>query len=84
MASTYQSQRRPLPTDVRSRLTEIEQEYQAGELTQRGYEIRRSRLLSPFDLADFNLENEIPSGRLNNSAVHPHLLRRLTWLEWEC
>ena len=81
MSSSNSPQPRPLPIDVRSRLAQIELEYQSGELTQRGYEIRRSRILSPIDLANFNLSDEIPSGRLNTSVVHPHLLRLLTWLE---
>lgn len=82
MASSYNP--RSLPADIRSRLAQIELEYQSGELTQRGYEIRRSRILSPIDLTNFNLNDEVPSGRLNTFAVHPHFLQRLTCLEWEC
>ena len=82
MSFTNPPQSRPLPTDVRSRLAQIELEYQSGELTQRGYEIRRSRILSPIDMTNFNFSNEIPSGRQNASVVQPHLLPGLTWLEW--
>jgi hypothetical protein len=81
MSSLNPPQSRPLPLDVRSRLAQIELEYQSGELTQRGYEIRRSRILSPVDLENFHLSHEIPSGRLNTAVVYTCLWRRLTWLE---
>ena len=55
---------RRLPADVESSLSQIEMEYQAGELTQRGYEIRRSRILSAIDLANLDLSGE----RLPTSA----------------
>jgi hypothetical protein len=58
-----------LPADVRTRLARIENEYQQGELTQRGYELRRSRILSPIDMTALNFDS--PSGRLNTSAVTP-------------
>jgi hypothetical protein len=60
---------RTLPADVRTRLARIENEYQQGELTQRGYELRRSRILSPIDMTALNFDS--PSGRLNTSAVLP-------------
>lgn len=63
---------RPLPPDVLSRLAQIEREYQQGELTQRGYEIRRSRIMSPLEMANFNFnfnDNDTP-GQVN-SAVLP-------------
>jgi len=59
--------RTSLPSDVRTRLARIEHEYQQGELTQRGYELRRSRILSPIDMAGFNFDS--PPARLNTSAV---------------
>ena len=58
---------RTLPADVRTRLARIEHEYQQGELTQRGYELRRSRLLSPIDMTALNFDS--PPARLNTSAV---------------
>jgi DMAP1-binding Domain len=75
---------RTLPNDVRFRLAQIEQEYQAGELTQRGYEIRRSRILSPIDITNLNFINET-TGRVNTSAV-PTLEKKCSNLcvEWEC
>ena len=62
---------RTLPADIRSQLAQIDHEYQQGELTQRGYEIRRSRILSPIDIANLNLNND----RLNSavpSLLSPH------------
>jgi DMAP1-binding Domain len=52
---------RHLPTEVSSRLAQIEMEYQQGELTQRGYEIRRSRLLTAVDIANLNLGGDRPT-----------------------
>jgi DMAP1-binding Domain len=68
--------RRPIPPDVLSRLAQIEHEYQHGELTQRGYEIRRSRIISPLEMENFNFNfnNNDTSGR-ENSAVFPPLPR---------
>ena len=62
---------RPLPSDVRTRLARIDHEYQQGELTQRGYELRRSRILSPIDITALNFDS--PPARLNTSAVIPPL-----------
>jgi len=67
--STSPNLDRSLPSDVRTRLARIENEYQQGELTQRGYELRRSRILSPIDMTALNFDS--PSGRLNTSAVTP-------------
>jgi hypothetical protein len=52
---------RHLPTEVESRLAQIEMEYQQGELTQRGYEVRRSRLLTAVDIANLNLGGDRPT-----------------------
>lgn len=52
---------RHLPTEVSSRLAQIEMEYQQGELTQRGYEIRRSRLLTAVDIENLNLGGDRPT-----------------------
>jgi hypothetical protein len=47
---------RPLPADIRTRLAEIDLDYQQGELTQKGYESRRSRILSAMDMRMLSLE----------------------------
>jgi DMAP1-binding Domain len=59
---------RGLPSEVQSKLAQIEHEYQQGELTQRGYELRRSRILSPIDMSTLNLHTD-GTGRLNTSGV---------------
>ena len=58
----------PLPPTVRAQLAQIDTEFNSGELTQRGYELRRSRILSPIDIAALNqsIEN---TPRINPSAV---------------
>jgi hypothetical protein len=67
---------RTLPSDIRTRLAEIEHEYQTGELTQRGYEIRRSRLLTPLDMAQITFDaQQHNSARLYTSAVSPPYLK---------
>ena len=67
MASSHPSAR-TLHPDIRQQLAKIELEYQQGELTERGYELRRSRVLSPVDMAA--LAQAIDgNGRLNTSAV---------------
>ena len=72
-----------LPPDVRSRLARIEREYGAGELTQRGYELRRSRILSPIDMERLSLSLNIDgTGRLNTSAVS-HYRCHADSLEWK-
>jgi len=55
-----------LPSEVRSRLALVEQEYQQGELTQRGYELRRSRILSPIDMSNLSLNNEVSNSAVNS------------------
>ena len=62
------STKRTLPPDIRAQLSQIELEYQQGELTQRGYEVRRSRLLSPIDMSAMTL-SEAGSTRNNTSGV---------------
>jgi hypothetical protein len=52
---------RHLPPDVEARLAQIELEYQHGELTQRGYEIRRSRILAAIDIQHLDLAGDRPS-----------------------
>jgi hypothetical protein len=84
MPSSSASTARALPSDIRSRLAQIDYEYQQGELTQRGYEIRRSRILSPVDMENLNLYNEA-TGRLN--SVVPILIfvvfpKYLTFAFW--
>ena len=64
-----------LPADVRAQLAQIEVEYQLGELTQRGYEVRRARLLSPLDMSGLYVNTEPPgNGLLYNSAVRVHIM----------
>jgi hypothetical protein len=68
MASSHRPAPHTLPPDIRHQLAKIELEYQQGELTQRGYELRRSRVLSPVDVAA--LAQAIDGNtRLNTSAV---------------
>ena len=61
---------RRLPADAESSLAQIEMEYRAGELTQRGYEIRRSRILSAPDIANLNLSGEQPPTSAGVSTTH--------------
>jgi DMAP1-binding Domain len=58
-----------LPAGVRSQLAQIELDYQQGELTQRGYEVRRARLLAPLDMSGLHIAADSPNGILYNSAV---------------
>lgn len=67
-----------LPPDIRSRLAKVDREYQTGELTQRGYELRRSRILNPIDMANFSLGPNVEGpGRVNTSVVPISLISRL-------
>lgn len=50
--------RRQLPVDVEAELAQIERDFQNQELTARGYEIRRSRILSTLDMSALNLVGE--------------------------
>lgn len=68
MASSHRPAPRALPPDIRHQLAKIELEYQQGELTQRGYELRRSRVLSPIDIMTL-AQSLDGNGRLNTSAV---------------
>jgi len=69
MSSSHRAAPRALPPDIRQQLAKIELEYQHGELTQRGYELRRSRVLSPIDMA--TLAQAVDgNGGLNTSTVH--------------
>jgi DMAP1-binding Domain len=68
MSLSTVAQDRALPSDLRARLAQIDLEYQHGELTERGYEIRRARILSSIDMANLNFNAE-PSGRLNTRTV---------------
>ena len=52
---------RDLPSDIRAKLDQVEEEYQNGELTQRGYELRRSRIMASFDMPSSSLPNDSTS-----------------------
>ena len=69
MARSIAAQDRGLPSDIRARLAQIEQEYQQGELTERGYEIRRARILSSIDMTNLNFNAEPSGGRVNTLTV---------------
>ena len=82
MSASYRPQR-VLPPDVRHQLAQVEAEYQSGELTQRGYEMRRSRILSPIDLSALSLSLE---GTTTNNVVGSVILFPFqgVMVEWEC
>ena len=68
MAASSSSLEYGLPSNIRAQLARIEREYEEGELTQRGYEIRRSRLLSAVDMTNLSLISEGIS-RVNTNVV---------------
>jgi len=66
--SSRRGERVALPAQVQAQLAQIEAEYSSGELTQRGYELRRSRILSPIDIAGLN---HVIDANRTVSAVSP-------------
>ncbi|KAK6165360.1 hypothetical protein SNE40_022301 [Patella caerulea] len=65
-----------LPEDVREKLAELDLELSEGDITQKGYEKKRTRLLAPYNKQP--AQGAGPSAPSPSTAAHRRAQRRLT------